>query len=293
MATNAGPDEQSEEPVAGPAPPASAAAPPPNRPAYRALSLVAGLGLAAVGLWLGVKAFSYGGPVLAPPLLVAGAAAALAAGILLIVKGLLRPAELDEQTQVAQQVARLGLPTEPAAYQNGGLAVAATARFPPEAELIAQELKRRGIPAWVDQSHAAITLSHAQFAINPEGVRVLVPHGRLPDAQSALAQLGPRKAGAAGRGCLGDEEEDDAAGRAFALRRRAMVVAFMGAGAFVFSVPLLGYAIWLTMAARRAQRIAGPSPVLVSAFRWAVVAIAMCVIGVVVSAGLLLLMTTG
>lgn len=290
MAKHDGLGDRDEQPDSGRTPQTAPAGPPRDRPVYRAFRLVAGLALGALGLWVGVEAFGYGGAGLAPPVLFAAGAALVVAAVLLIIRGLLRPAELEEQTQLAKRAGHLGLPPEPAAYQDGGLAVAATATLPVEAELIAQELNARGIPAWVDQSNAAVTLSHLQFAINPEGVRVLVPLGRLPDAQAALALLHAEEAPAADPDSLGEKEEENAEVTAWALRRHAMVVGLMGAGALVFSVPLLCYAIWLTIAVRQAMRMSGESPVLKSALRWALISIALCITGIGVTAGILVVM---
>jgi hypothetical protein len=74
-----------------------------------------------------------------------------------------------------------GLPTDPEAYQDGGMAVAATALTVVEADLLVAILRGRDIPAWVDAPRAAIVAA-------PAGpVSIVVPLGRLADAQEALA----------------------------------------------------------------------------------------------------------
>ena len=157
---------------------------------------------------------------------------------------------------------RLGLPTDPEAWKDGGLAVAATARNVTEADLIANELSAKDIPAWVDQSHAAVMLSHAQFAINPVGVRVLVPLGRLADARTALAEY--RRA--APQPDAATQENEDS------LRRQAVSLLMLA----FFLCPLAP--LWLVLSIRLAVKVKrheaafGPSPVTRSAVRWALVA---------------------
>ena len=137
----------------------------------------------------------------------------------------------------------LGLPTDPEAYQDGGLAVAATARTTAEAELIAAQLNARDIPAWVDQAYTSTVLWHAQFALNPGGVRVLVPLGRLADARRVVDET---------RGQEGTSEEDEepADGRRFG-RTGASLILLLGG----LWVTLLAILISCSAAAR------GPEPV--------------------------------
>jgi len=83
---------------------------------------------------------------------------------------------------------QLGLPTDPAAYQDGGLAVAEVAPDLQQAELIAGVLRGADVPAWVEGSHMAAWNWHMQLALHPRGIRVLVPQGRLEEARAALRQ---------------------------------------------------------------------------------------------------------
>jgi len=85
---------------------------------------------------------------------------------------------------------QLGLPTDPEAYQDGGLAVAATARNLFEAEALAMCLKSRDIPAWVDSPLSAL---YSDGYVRPT-VAVLVPLGRLADAQKLIAEEGKAEA---------------------------------------------------------------------------------------------------
>jgi len=94
------------------------------------------------------------------------------------------PDDKDFDQYLEKRAEQLGLPTDPEAYQDGGLAVAATARNLAEAEALAMYLNSRGIPAWVDSPLSAI---YSVGYIRP-AVAVRVPLGRLADAQELLAQ---------------------------------------------------------------------------------------------------------
>jgi len=97
-----------------------------------------------------------------------------------------KEAEQDEGQRLEKLAERQGLPTEPEAYQDGGLAVAVTTDNLAEAELLAAMLKGEGIPAWV----GGATMASLQIlAYRPaDGIRVLVPRGRLEDARAMLAE---------------------------------------------------------------------------------------------------------
>jgi hypothetical protein len=97
--------------------------------------------------------------------------------------------DLSSDEKLAQHLEHrareLGLPSDPEAYQDGGLVVAASAINLAEAEMQATVLKNRGIPAWVDAPGAALT------AYSSPMISVTVPAGRLADAQAVLAELQP------------------------------------------------------------------------------------------------------
>ena len=82
----------------------------------------------------------------------------------------------------------LGLPTDPEAYQDGGIAVVGTTRNVQEADLMAAVLNSAGIPAWVEGGNTATWYWYMQYALHPGGIRVLVPTGRLAEAQALLAE---------------------------------------------------------------------------------------------------------
>ncbi len=120
-----------------------------------------GLSVSAAGLWLGVRAVGVFGQ---------------------------RRADGDYSRRVEERAKQLGLPTDPEAYQDGGLAIAATAYGLERAEVIASVLRGAGIPAWVEGGATAGWYWHLQFAMHPRGIRILVPNGRLENARAVLAE---------------------------------------------------------------------------------------------------------
>jgi hypothetical protein len=97
--------------------------------------------------------------------------------------------DLSSEEKLAQHLERrareLGLPSDPKAYQDGGMVVAAMGINLAEAEMQATVLKNRGIPAWVDAPGAALTVYSSPM------ISVVVPAGRLADATAVLAELQP------------------------------------------------------------------------------------------------------
>jgi len=87
-----------------------------------------------------------------------------------------------------RQAEQFGLPTDPEAYQDGGLVEAASASSVPEADLIAAMLKDAGIPAWVGDANMSTLYGAHNYVIAPGGIQVLVPLGRLADAEKLLAE---------------------------------------------------------------------------------------------------------
>ncbi|MCX5683205.1 MAG: hypothetical protein NT049_05910 [Planctomycetota bacterium] len=94
------------------------------------------------------------------------------------------PEEKSFDKYLERRAEQLGLPTDPEAYQDGGLAVAATARNLAEAEAVAMYLKSCDVPAWVDSPLSAL---YSEGYIRPS-IAVRVPLGRLADAQKFLFQ---------------------------------------------------------------------------------------------------------
>ena len=91
------------------------------------------------------------------------------------------------EEHIEKRARDLGLPTDPEAYQDGGLVPVATTNKISEADIIAAVLNAAGIPAWVDAPRSATMLSYMQVGLRAGGIRVLVPLGRLKDAQQVLA----------------------------------------------------------------------------------------------------------
>jgi hypothetical protein len=77
---------------------------------------------------------------------------------------------------------QLGLPTDPAAYQDGGLAEAALCMTLSEADTVVALLRANDVPAWVKSPLSAIATA------SPMIFPVLVPLGRLADARRLLAE---------------------------------------------------------------------------------------------------------
>ena len=77
----------------------------------------------------------------------------------------------------------LGLPTDPEAYQDGGLVEAFSAATLSEADTLVALLRASDVPAWVKSPLAAIAGAESE-AVFP----VLVPLGRLADAQRLIAE---------------------------------------------------------------------------------------------------------
>jgi len=199
---------------------------------------------AAVGVWLVAEALGAPGPAWSR--VVFGAAGVLLAvgGVGLGVAGIRRFGRWTRSDaygrRLEQRARELGLPTDPEAYQDGGLAVVARARDLEEAELIAVALRGAGIPAWVPDRATAGWYWHLQYAISPGGMRVMVPLGRLDDARRVLAEHGhpaPESAEPIADGDLSetappDEEpasEDDPAEHLFRWCKRLVIILFLSA----------------------------------------------------------------
>jgi hypothetical protein len=78
-----------------------------------------------------------------------------------------------------------GQPTDPEAYQDGGLSTAGTALTLAGAEMLAALLKAEGVPAWVRSPLGTLVLASQPV------YEVMVPTGRLADAERLLAEHQP------------------------------------------------------------------------------------------------------
>ncbi|HUU09781.1 MAG TPA: hypothetical protein VM431_04505 [Phycisphaerae bacterium] len=206
----------------------------------RIASLVAAAVMTGIGIWLLQVAFGYKGPVpVAIALFVVACLpfiAAVVAVTMAIVGVPLRIRRSDKD--IEEEAARLGLPTEPAAYQDGGVGVAATARTVTEAEMIAGRLNASGVPAWVDQPRASTTLWYAP--LRREGVLVMIPLGRLADARAVLAERAPpdEPLDDEAQDASDDESRESAAPPGRPLAKRVASAFLLGAGIVWFAASL-------------------------------------------------------
>jgi hypothetical protein len=188
-------------------PPDAAGGRRPWRPATRVAAFVAAAVLFGLTVAVGGVAFA-AGAMLVGFILFAVAVLLAAGGILLVVVGLLGPSDAPRGEAGLEWTAeRQGLPTDPEAYQDGGLAVATTTATVPEADAAAAYLNARNVPAWVDQGHVSTML--VPNITSPEGVRVMVPLGRLGDAQQALTDREPLQEADEGDAAGDDEDEGE------------------------------------------------------------------------------------
>ena len=231
---------------------------------------------------LGMLVFALGGLLLSTPLADArGPAAtavhiagilALAAGLVLIAKGLLRatekPGTPHEDKGLESQAERLGQPTEPEAYQDGGLAVATTAYNVEEAELIASVLRGEGIPAWVDGAAVAGWYWHFRFGLSSGGVRITVPMGRLADAQRVIAEHAKERTAEPDveLGAQAEIELEDPGAALHQSARRLAYLLLIGLTAPIVFV----LAVRLLLRIRRQRIATGPSDELQKARRLAI-----------------------
>jgi len=143
---------------------------------------------------------------------------ALAAGLVLIIMGLLRATEKQGDKGLESRAERSGQPTEPEAYRDGGLAVVETAYSLEEANLIASVLRSEGLPAWVQGANIAAWYWHAQLGLQTGGIPVTVPTARLREAQFVLEAQHRNRLG--GPGVRGEIEPWPGPGAAEADERR-------------------------------------------------------------------------
>jgi len=183
------------------------------------------VGCVAVGVWFVMEALDAPGATWARIAFGAAGAVLAGGGLGLGTSGIWRFVKWKQggayDRFVDAQARKLGLPTDPAAYQDGGLVVAATARNLDEAELIAIGLREAGIPAWVPDRLTVAWYWHYQYAINPAGVRVMVPMGRLADAAAVLAERQPASPPAETEP---GPAEDDPAERLMAWSKRLLIL---------------------------------------------------------------------
>jgi hypothetical protein len=92
------------------------------------------------------------------------------------------PEDKDFDRYLERRAEQLGLPTDPEAYQDGGMTVATGSGILSEAETIVALLRANGVPAWVKAPLATLAVAE------PLLFSVVVPVGRMADAQTLLAE---------------------------------------------------------------------------------------------------------
>jgi hypothetical protein len=90
------------------------------------------------------------------------------------------------ESEIERRAEELGLPTDPEAYQDGGMAGLTTAPTLSEAETLVALLRSEDIPAWVKAPLATLNILSG-----PAIFEVFVPAGRLSDAQKLLDEMHP------------------------------------------------------------------------------------------------------
>jgi hypothetical protein len=154
----------------------------------------------------------------------------------------------------------LGLPTDPKAYQDGGLAEATAASNIGEADLLVALFRSNGIPAWVNSPLATLAAAEPVMTYS-----VLVPLGRLGDARSLLAEH-------AAKGPVEDESESPAR----PTRSRVRTIA----GIIILGFGVSELFIALTIAMPNFSRHGLTSGEIVFMFVAGVIGLAACVIGI-------------
>jgi len=253
-----------------------------------ALGVVAAI-LMGLGIWILVAAVGAPGPAFARVGVAAIGLSILAAGLWFGARAVgalgRRGADEDYSLRVRKRAEQLGLPTEPEAYQDGGLGVAATAYGVERAEVVASVLRGAGIPAWVEGGATAGWYWHLQFAMHPRGIRILVPNGRLEDAGAVLAQR--REIAEEEKRHKPSEEPDEKADPGeglFRWAKRLFILLFLSATLTAPFVYVASMAI-LIIACRRLTQ-AKSAVLLKRAMRWSMVtagiAAAVCVVLVLI-----------
>jgi hypothetical protein len=181
------------------------------------------------------------------------------------------PEDKDFGRYLERRAEQLGLPTDPEAYQDGGLTVLTTAYDVQEAQLIVALLRNEEIPAWIEGEHMASWNWHMQLGLHPGGIRVMVPLGRLKDAQEALEEQ--RKSGDELRAM--DPPEPSEHGPDYQLYRSAQRLAYLLITG-IFDPIAFFLAIRLLRRIRRRVQEAGPSQELEKARRlaWGIILLA-------------------
>jgi hypothetical protein len=195
------------------------------------------------------------------------------------------PHDADRESRIEERARQLGLPTDPEAYQDGGLVPATTAYSVQEADLVAARLNSEGIPAWVEGGAMTSWNWHMTLGMHAGGVRILVPARRLADAAAVLAERGRGKDAPPGAAAVAAEEDPE--DPAHPLYRRACGLACLLLVGPTYPV-LMVLEVLLLRKMWRLRREHGVTPELRKAWRIALfscaylglfLAVAVCVLG--------------
>jgi len=248
-----------------------------------------GVVVMAVGVWVVSWGLGSREGLLNASALFVGGLVVLLAGFLLFWNGvtlaIVREDERKEDRALEKRVEREGLPTEPEAYQDGGLAVAATALTVEEAEVIASILRGADVPAWVNNRHLAGWYWAHQFAMFPDGFQVVVPQGRLADAEAVLAE---GRSEAQGTGDPAEEQVDEEMGKEESrMVRQALGLAALAVGLGPLAPWVLYRAFKLSSRVAGARRQWWTSRALRRANRWSLAAMFLATVSFIAWWGLL------
>jgi hypothetical protein len=115
------------------------------------------------------------------------------------------PEDKSFDQYLEKRAEQLGLPTDPEAYRDGGLAVVTGSSILSQAETIVALLRASGVPAWVKAPLATLAVAE------PLLFSVLVPANSLPEAERLLAEHAPSHAPASEESAEETTEEQSAA----------------------------------------------------------------------------------
>jgi hypothetical protein len=178
--------------------------------------------------------------------------------------------DAEHERYLERRAEQLGLPTDPEAYRDGGLGVAATALTVDQAELLACMLRTAHVPAWVEGRAMAGWNWHMELGLFPGGIRILVPTGRLAEARALLEEHRRKKesddaaAAPAKAAPPADESEEEDPG--YPLYRRARGLAYLLLIGIIAPVVFV-LALRLLVQIRRERKRSGPSRDLIKAWR--------------------------
>jgi len=179
------------------------------------------------------------------------------------------PNEDPYDRYLEKRAEELGLPTDPAAYQDGGLVPAGTADNLAQADALASLLRASDIPAWVNAPLATLLGGAAPM------FSVLVPLGRLADAQRFIAEHPHQEAPPEEEEETPDKpasEEPEAApeppasSRSGARMAAALIILVAGFGGLAYTVAGIASASGLSLLDWVKLAVCGALSILVCAF---------------------------